>query len=75
MVKVCPLNVENSKVLRSIFAFTNPSSASGHDISMGLGDRLGLASAGHIRLIKDKNIFPILAQQSIRELNLTLRTL
>ena len=74
MVKVCPLSVKNSKVIRDIFSFANPSSAKGHDISMGLGDRLGLASAGHIRLIKDKDIFPILAQQSIRELNLTLRT-
>jgi len=73
-VKVCKLSVKNSKVLQSIFPFTNPTSAKNHDISIGLGDRLGLASPGHIRLIKGKNIFPILAQQSIRELNLTLRT-
>ncbi len=73
-VKVCPLDSENSKVIQSIFDFANPTSAKNHDISMGLGDRLGLASPGHIRLVKGKGIFPILAQQSIRELNLTLRT-
>ncbi len=73
-IKVCPLNIANSKVIQSIFEFTNPSSAKNHSISMGLGDRLGLASPGHIRLLSGKNIFPILAQQSIRELNLTLRT-
>lgn len=73
-VKVCDLSVENSLVLRSIFAFTNPVSAKGHDVSIGLGDRLGLASAGHIKLIRDMDVFPILAQQSIRELNLTDRT-
>lgn len=73
-IKVCPLSVKNSKVIQSIFSFTNPTSAKNHDVSMGLGDRLGLASPGHIKLVKDKNIFPILAQQSIRELNLTMRT-
>ena len=33
-----------------------------------------MASPGHIRLIKGKNIFPVLAQQSVRELTLTNRT-
>ncbi len=73
-VKLCPLNNVNSYVLRSIFEFTNPTVNRKYDMSFGLGDRLGLASQGHIRLIKDKNIFPVLAQQSIRELNLTDRT-
>jgi len=35
---------------------------------------LGLASPGHIKLIHNIDVFPILAQQSIRELNLTGRT-
>ena len=73
MVKVCTLNNENCKVLRSIFPFTNPVCHQGIPITIGLGDRLGLASAGHIRLLKGKNVFPVLAQQSIRELNLTNR--
>jgi len=73
-VKVCDLTVENSLVLRKAFPFTNPVSHKGRNITFGLGDRLGLASPGHIRLLKGKGVFPILAQQSIRELNLTGRT-
>lgn len=73
-VKRCCLSVENSKIIRKIFPFTEPVSAKGRGMSIGLGDRLGLASPGHIKAIKDKDIFPILAQQSIRELNLTGRT-
>ena len=72
--KLCPLTVENSKAVRKLFDFTNPVSHKGHDITIGLGDRLGLASAGHLHLLRDKNVFPVLAQQSIRELTLTGRT-
>ena len=72
--KLCPLTVENSKIIRELFDFTRPKSHKGHDITIGLGDRLGLASAGHIRTIKDLDVFPVLAQQSMRELNLTGRT-
>jgi len=71
--KLCPLTVENSKALRKLFAFTNPVSHKGHDITIGLGDRLGLASGGHIKAICDTGAFPVLAQQSMRELNLTGR--
>ena len=73
-VKLCDLNNENCKIIRRIFPFTNPSSHQNFDITIGLGDRLGLASAGHLRLLKGKKVFPVLAQQSIRELNLTGRT-
>lgn len=73
-VKVCSLTHENCNVLRDVFPFTAPSSVLKCRNSIGLGDRLGLASAGHIRLIKKYDIKPILAQQSIRELNLTGRT-
>ena len=72
--KLCPLTVENSKVIRELFEFTRPKSYKGHDVTIGFGDRLGLASAGHIRLIRDLDVFPVLAQQSMRELNLTGRT-
>lgn len=73
-VKVCDLSVKNSLALRKAFPFTNPVSHKGWDITFGLGDRLGLASPGHLRLLKGKKVFPVLAQQSIRELNLTGRT-
>jgi len=72
--KICPLTVKNSKVIRDLFEFTRPQSHKGHNITIGLGDRLGLASAGHIRLLENYDVFPVLAQQSIRELNLTGRT-
>jgi len=72
--KLCPLTVGNSKKIRELFDFTSPVSHKGHKITIGLGDRLGLASPGHIRVVRDLDIFPILAQQSMRELNLTGRT-
>lgn len=71
--KICPTNHVNSKLLRKYFPFTSPVSHKNHSITLGLGDRLGLASIGHIRLLKDYDVFPVLAQQSIRELNLTSR--
>ncbi|MDD4189072.1 MAG: tagaturonate epimerase family protein, partial [Eubacteriales bacterium] len=72
-IKICSLNVMNSKAVRKHFSYTNPVSCGGSKISLGLGDRLGLASPGHIGAIVDYDAFPILAQQSIRELNLTGR--
>lgn len=72
--KVCDLTNENCDALCELFPFTKPTNHRGIPITIGLGDRLGLASPGHIRLIKDLPVFPILAQQSIRELNLTGRT-
>jgi len=73
-VKICALNHENCNIIRKLFSFVNPRSHKGYDTTLGLGDRLGLASPGHIRVLKGKRIFPIFAQQSIRELNLTGRT-
>jgi len=42
--------------------------------SAGCGDRLGLATPGHIRAIRNSTMAPILAQQSIRENARTGRT-
>ena len=72
--KKCPLDVHNSRLVRDIFPFTKPVTARGRKFSIGLGDRLGIASAGHIKAVRGKGVFPVLAQQSIRELNLTGRT-
>jgi hypothetical protein len=77
-VKRCPLSPANARVLRQFFPFTNPIRHGGKPFTMGLGDRLGLASPGHLRLLQSlpakERPFPVLAQQSIRELNLTGRT-
>src|SRR5699024_10149506 len=48
--KICPTNHTNSKALRESFPFTSPISHKDHSTTIGLGDRLGLASVGHIRL-------------------------
>lgn len=73
-LKLCPLTNENAKALMQLFPYAKPASHKGHRFTMGFGDRLGLASPGHIRALGDHHIYPVLAQQSIRELNLTHRT-
>ncbi len=73
-LKICPLSHENCLVIREKFPFTKPSAVLEYQKTFGLGDRLGLATPGHIRLMKKYDVKPIFAQQSIRELNLTGRT-
>ncbi|MGI6175876.1 MAG: tagaturonate epimerase family protein [Christensenellales bacterium] len=71
----CALNMANYEVMKSYFPYMTPVSHKARSISFGLGDRLGLASAGHLRLMKEHpQVFPVIAQQSMRELNLTGRT-
>ncbi len=72
--KVAELCHENAVVLRRHFPFMNPVAFGRQSFSLGLGDRLGLASPGHLRCLKGTGLRPVLAQQSIRELNLTQRT-
>lgn len=68
------LNEENLNALEKRFPFIKPVSRHGYKYSFGLGDRLGLAGNAHLKLFKGRNIMPVLAQQSIRELLLTKRT-
>ncbi|MCP4403636.1 MAG: hypothetical protein GY801_40820, partial [bacterium] len=68
------LSHELALFLRTEFPFTLPVSLRGKDATIGTGDRLGLANPAHIRAVRDYDIFPVLAQQSIRELNFTKRT-
>jgi len=68
------LTHENACVLRKLFPWTSPARGLKKKASFGLGDRLGIASFGHIDLFSDNDVFPVFAQQSIRELNLTNRT-
>ena len=72
--KICPMDVENCRILFEVFPFTKPQTQKDRQLSIGLGDRLGLAASGHLRALKSYNVFPVLAQQSIRELKLTGRT-
>lgn len=72
---VCPLTHENGQALRAAFAFTKPSRILTRDKTMGVGDRLGICTPGHIRAFRAyPQINPVFAQQSIRELTLTNRT-
>jgi hypothetical protein len=69
-----PLTHANAKVLRSLLPFTAPVRVLHKERTVGVGDRLGIAAPGHIRVFEEYDAFPILAQQSIRELTLTERT-
>ncbi len=71
---VAPKTHKNANALRSMFAFTAPMPVLKKTRTFGVGDRLGIATPGHLRVFKEYDAYPILAQQSIRELNLTERT-
>ena len=72
---LCPLNANNASVLRRRLAWLRPA-VQGLQTGIGLGDRLGLATPGHLRAVRESNcqIVPFPAQQSIREMNRTDRT-
>ncbi len=61
-------------LLREAFPFTAPSRVLGERCTIGVGDRLGLACSGHLRVFEKYDAYPVLAQQSIRELTLTGRS-
>src|SRR4030042_5268653 len=66
-LKVCDLSNENTECLMTVFPFTKPVSLRKYPITIGTGDRLGLATPGHIRAIRKFGVRPVLAQQSVRE--------
>ncbi|HMV51537.1 MAG TPA: tagaturonate epimerase family protein, partial [Blastocatellia bacterium] len=63
----------NAAALRALLPFLSPVTL-GLKKSAGCGDRLGLATPGHIHAIRHSTMAPILAQQSIRENARTGRT-
>ena len=70
-----PLNAVNAAVLRKQLPWLQPTLL-GLQTSVGTGDRLGLATPGHVRAVRAAGgkIAPIFAQQSIREMERTGRT-
>ncbi len=72
-VCVGPCDHDNAVALRKLLPWSGPKCL-GLATSAGLGDRLGLATPGHIRAIRDTHMAPVLAQQSIREMTRTNRT-
>lgn len=73
-LKICGLTAENCEALRERFPFTVPVSLHGKAVTIGLGDRLGLCAGAHIAALRGTAAFPVLGQQSARELLLTGRT-
>jgi hypothetical protein len=66
---------DNALALRSALPWLNPSRLGLHT-SAGFGDRLGLATPGHVRALNavGASIKPVFAQQSIREMGRCHRT-
>ena len=86
ILKLCPTEHSNAAALRVALPFTSPQVV-GVRKSVGCGDRLGLATPGHVRAMRgilrlghqpgpsgQTGITPIFAQQSIREMTRTGRT-
>jgi len=74
ILRLCPTDHTNAAALRRALPFTAPQVV-GVRKSFGCGDRLGLATPGHVRsLRKAPGIAPVFAQQSIREMERSGRT-
>ncbi len=67
------LTPENAATLRERLPWLKPQPL-GLATSFGFGDRLGIATPGHIAAIEGTDIAPIFAQQSVRENSRTGRT-
>jgi hypothetical protein len=74
-LKLCLLTHANAQALRDTLSWLEPKPL-GLSTSAGFGDRLGLATPGHIRALRSVggNIAPVFAQQSIREMERTDRS-
>lgn len=72
---VAPPSPHNAAVLRQQLPWLNPSLL-GLRTSAGMGDRIGLATPGHVRAVRatGSQVAPIFPQQSIREMFRTART-
>jgi hypothetical protein len=74
-VLIGPIECHNASALRGQLSWLNPVTL-GLFTSAGFGDRLGIATPGHLRALKEAggHIAPIPAQQSIREMTRTGRS-
>ncbi len=73
-IKYCPANHANARALRATLDWLTPKPI-GLATSAGTGDRIGLATPGHVRAFNAVGgIVPIFAQQSIREMTRTGRS-
>lgn len=72
-VTVVSAGPDAASALREAVPWTSPRLC-GPATSVGLGDRLGLATPGHLLAVQDQGCVPFPAQQSIREMTRTQRT-
>ena len=70
---LCPCTAENLAVLRQRLSWLRPHLLK-HHTGGGCGDRLGLATPGHVRSVRKTTVMPVFAQQSVRENVRTGRT-
>jgi len=63
---LCPLSKANAAALRLRLPWLRPQPL-GMRKSIGCGDRLGSATPGHVRAVRNSNWAPVFAQQSMRE--------
>ena len=63
-------SINNSKKLVTVFPDLKPSRVD-KKISVGFGDRIGIASGAHVKIAKDYDFSPLFAQQSGREISKT----
>src|SRR4030042_726315 len=72
---LCSLTPHNAKTLRTQLTWLQPQLL-GLRTSAGMGDRLGIATPGHVRAVRLTlgKVAPIFAQQSVREMGRTGRT-
>lgn len=69
----CPLDAPNAAAIRRELPWAVPQRV-GLRKSVGCGDRLGIATPGHLRAVREGDMFPVLAQQSIREMQRAKRS-
>ncbi|MCL6430316.1 MAG: tagaturonate epimerase family protein [Anaerolineae bacterium] len=70
---LCPRSHQNAAAIREALPFLAPKTL-GLARSVGFGDRLGLATPGHVRAVRGTAFAPVFAQQSIREMARTSRS-
>lgn len=78
VLKLCPTTHANAHALRAVLPWLTPAPLN-LATSVGFGDRLGLATPGHVHALQathpsGRAIAPIFAQQSIREMTRTGRS-
>lgn len=73
VVRTCEANAKNAYALMNELPHLKPRPL-GTRTSFGMGDRIGNATPGHIAATKQYSVAPIFAQQSIREMDRTIRT-